>query len=261
MPAPERLLPGTREWNLYHVEHEQRYKFAAPYCKGKTVLDVACGVGYGSRILAASGARNVVGVDVSESAIQYAQRHFSHPNVEFVCCSIEDLGQLKAQFDVLVSFETIEHLPDPGLLLRQSRHVLSPRAKVICSTPNTDFDEKGVEANPYHLSEMTYSQFEELFSNNFTITARHHQSHSAGYSRHVQLVRQMEQLDKVVQTSKGLAIENWVRNCLGRYAWPRSPMPSTLYDAVPGDYVIESIDSGVASHLTFIFVGVNDHDD
>src|SRR5258708_30443469 len=67
--VPERLVPGTLAWDLYQVEHKQRYEWALDYCQGKRVLDVACGTAYGSTILAQSGAAHVVGVDMSAEAI------------------------------------------------------------------------------------------------------------------------------------------------------------------------------------------------
>ena len=57
--VPERLVPGTLSWELYKVEHQQRYQWASKYCDGKDILDVACGVGYGSEILARQGAASV----------------------------------------------------------------------------------------------------------------------------------------------------------------------------------------------------------
>src|SRR5258706_8276766 len=67
--VPERLVPGTLAWDLYQVEHKQRYQWALKYCLGKRVLDVACGTAYGSAILAQSGAAHVVGVDISVDAV------------------------------------------------------------------------------------------------------------------------------------------------------------------------------------------------
>src|SRR5262245_34302247 len=67
--VPERLVAGTLAWELYEVEHKQRYEWAANYCQGKTVLDAACGTGYGSEILRQSGAAKVIGVDLALDAI------------------------------------------------------------------------------------------------------------------------------------------------------------------------------------------------
>ena len=87
--APERLVPGTVEWTVYNCEHRQRYEFFAPRCHNLKILDAACGVGYGSHILAKSGAHWVTGVDVSVEAINYAKQHYALPNVTFKKCDAE----------------------------------------------------------------------------------------------------------------------------------------------------------------------------
>src|SRR5271169_120805 len=81
---PERLVPGTVEWEVLEAEHRQRYEYFADRCKGLRVLDVACGVGYGSQWLAQRGAASVTGVDISAEAIECARKQFAHPNVEFL---------------------------------------------------------------------------------------------------------------------------------------------------------------------------------
>src|SRR5262249_61229958 len=100
----ERIVPGTLEWDLFYLEHSQRYEFFAPICTGKRVLDAACGVGYGSRIIAGHGAAQVCGVDLSREAIDYATMHFSHPAIRYVVADCTRLETLQTQFDVVISF-------------------------------------------------------------------------------------------------------------------------------------------------------------
>jgi SAM-dependent methyltransferase len=253
---PERLLPGTAEWEQYHCEHEQRYEFFAGRCAGKDVLDAACGVGYGSMILARAGARSVTGIDVAPEAVDYAREHYSRPGVEFRQASAENLGELGRAFDVAISFETIEHLPQPGKFLSEAHDVLRPGGLFVCSTPNRDFAGKGDKhVNPYHLSEMSFDEFSAAFQEHFQLEERCHQSHSEAYRRHLELVGELGRFAKAVRFSKFLAFENWFRELLRKEQWQPSAPAAGLTRAVPGDYVIEKLEHPLVSHLTYILVG------
>ena len=122
MAYPERIVPDETPPGPVAI-HEKRYRFALPHCTGKRVLDAACGVGYGTALLADTAAE-VVGVDVSEDAIAYARSRYARPNVEF---RVEDLLRPHLDdrsFDVVCSFETIEHLPDRETYLEHVGRVL-----------------------------------------------------------------------------------------------------------------------------------------
>jgi 2-polyprenyl-3-methyl-5-hydroxy-6-metoxy-1,4-benzoquinol methylase len=253
---PERLVPGTLEWDLYHHEHEQRYRFFAERYVGLDVLDAACGVGYGSAIIARCGAKSVTGIDIDAATVAYATQHFSRPATTFRTAGAEALTQLGRDFDLVVSFETIEHLRDPRQFLGQVRQVLRPGGRFVCSTPNRDFAGKEAKnANPYHLSEMSFAEFASAFQEHFTLEEKYHQSHSEAYRRHVQLVQELDRVAKAVRFSKLLALENRLRRWLGKDQW-RVHVPSAdLTRAVPGDYVIEPLEEPRETHLTFILVG------
>jgi len=94
------------------IKHVERYLFARDYCKDKDVLDAACGCGYGSNILSKE-ANTVLGVDYSQEAIDYAKKYWIAENISFRQFDLNfDLTPL-GRFDVIVSFETIEHLDIP----------------------------------------------------------------------------------------------------------------------------------------------------
>jgi 2-polyprenyl-3-methyl-5-hydroxy-6-metoxy-1,4-benzoquinol methylase len=114
--------------------HIRRYETAAQYVQGKKVLDIACGAGYGSQMLGLAGAIAVVGVDVSPQTIQYASKHYQATNVKFIC---KDAEQFKwsEQFDVAVSFETLEHLKHPDKFLKRIHGLLAPNGNFILSVP------------------------------------------------------------------------------------------------------------------------------
>ena len=108
----ERFMPGLAGEIGY--EHWHRYVVARRFCEAKTVLDVACGEGYGSAMLARSAA-SVTGVDISEASIEHARRRYRAPHLEFRSADCLNLPFDYDSFDSIVSFETLEHLADHPL--------------------------------------------------------------------------------------------------------------------------------------------------
>ena len=163
--AFERIQPDTAEWVRFYANHIQRYMFAAQKLKplGRCrILDVACGVGYGSRFIAAECQSEVVGIDRDPEALKLATSHFSHPDVSFIaddCHTLEKCGCEK-QFDAIVCFETIEHLSEPGRFLRRCAQLLRPSGMLIISTPNQTVT--GHSDWEYHVTEYTASEFVAL---------------------------------------------------------------------------------------------------
>lgn len=144
------------------VEDAARYRFACGFVAGRTVLDVACGSGYGCRLLAeAGGARQVVGADVSDAAIAQA-RTFARRSVSFVRSSGAPLAFRDAVFDAIVSLETIEHVEDPRALLREFRRVLRPGGTAVISTPLNESPGRLRPGNPFHVREYNATEFVEL---------------------------------------------------------------------------------------------------
>ncbi|GEM_PF-2020797 len=152
------------EWRLA-TEHLARYAFAAPLCRGRRVLDVACGEGYGTYLLAHAGASAVVGVDVAAEAIAVAEARFSAPGVRYLAGDATDLPAVlggEAPFDLIVSYETIEHVPDVDRFLEGIRSVLAPDGIVILSAPNEPDPAGQGSANPYHRRGFSFDRFREL---------------------------------------------------------------------------------------------------
>jgi SAM-dependent methyltransferase len=162
--SEERIVPDETEPGIVAL-HLKRYEFAAPLCEEKRVLDAGCGVGYGSAFLGARAAR-VLGIDVSEEAIEYARRRYSAPNVEFeqMDGSALDLGD--ETFDVVCSFETIEHLPEPEAAIAEAARVLRPEGVYVVSTPHVERTTRS-PANPFHLVELSRSDLERLLRRSF----------------------------------------------------------------------------------------------
>jgi ubiquinone/menaquinone biosynthesis C-methylase UbiE len=176
-PNPERMVPGENNGRCY-LEHLGRYEFASHSVQGKTVLDVACGTGYGAPSLVAAGARSYCGVDISAEAVEFAESRYKvSPNVSFMvgdACRLDGIDD--GAIDVVISFETIEHLADPRLFLAGLRRVLVPGGALIMSTPNRSVRDPGgtlhsTPANPFHLREWNTTEFTQLLRDFFTVEA------------------------------------------------------------------------------------------
>jgi 2-polyprenyl-3-methyl-5-hydroxy-6-metoxy-1,4-benzoquinol methylase len=160
----ERMIPAYHADTLVYAEHITRYRFAGQFVAGKSVLDVASGSGYGSELLMAAGATRVVGVDCAREAVEYSLGEHAVGEPDYVVGDAEEPPLRTDAFDVIVSFETLEHVYDPGQMLGELRRVLKDDGLLVISTPN-----KGVylEGNPFHTHEMTYEEFIESLGKHF----------------------------------------------------------------------------------------------
>ena len=160
----ERLLHTDmlREVGRRSDAHCIRYHKAAELIRpGDRVLDVACGLGYGSHILYAnSAARSVLGVDLSDFGIDYANAHYRQGQaIRFEVGDAQALhGIPDHSIDFVAAFETIEHVPDPQAYLRALRRVLAPSGRVMVCAPNDWTDETGKDPNPHHLHIYTWER-------------------------------------------------------------------------------------------------------
>ena len=161
----ERFLPWHEDAALA-VEHLHRYAYASCLSRGKCVLDIGSGEGYGSRILAAH-ATSVIGVDLDAHTVAHARRKYSNAKLDFLIASAAELPFAR-QFDLAVCFEVLEHLENQAELVAEIRRVLTPEGLLIVSTPDKHAyaDETGFE-NPFHLHELYLEEFEELLRGQF----------------------------------------------------------------------------------------------
>ena len=157
---------GVRSNFFYgNLLEQKRYIFVLNYIRNLDVLDCASGIGWGSFLMAQAGARRVVGVELSQSAVLTARKYYSCKNVEFVNSAIEDASVCEGLFDVVVSFETLEHVSNPTSFLKKLRLIARKNATLFLSTPNgRAFKLSGDAAyNPYHLEEYTREDLERMF--------------------------------------------------------------------------------------------------
>lgn len=149
-------------------EHFHRYVFASRWVKGLRVLDAACGEGYGSALMASSGAR-VTGVDVAEDAVAHARRRYGdRDELRFECADVTRLPFPDDHFDAVVSFETLEHLKPQQDMLAAFRRVLKPDGWLLISTPDKSvYNRQLAEPNPHHVAELERDEFEGLLRQHF----------------------------------------------------------------------------------------------
>jgi 2-polyprenyl-3-methyl-5-hydroxy-6-metoxy-1,4-benzoquinol methylase len=166
----ERFLPN--EQGEMWAEHWHRYHFVRPLLAGKRVLDVACGEGYGSALMAEVAA-SVTGVDVARDAITHAQHAYAgRTNLAFVEASCAALPLEDAQFDVVVSFETIEHIHEQDAFLDGVRRVLKPDGLLIISSPNkAEYSDARGYTNEFHVKELYRDELATMLAARFTHTS------------------------------------------------------------------------------------------
>lgn len=165
----ERMILGRMKKET-EFEHLCRYNMVVDLVKGKVVLDAACGSGYGSNELA-KNATKVVGMDISEEAVAYAKEKYHRDNLEYIVGSVETLPFENQSIDVVVSFETIEHVNEDiqNAFLKEIKRVLKPDGYLIMSTPNkkTFTDMRSGRSSEYHVKEFYYEEYRDFLKQEF----------------------------------------------------------------------------------------------
>lgn len=177
----ERYVPGIS--GQIQFEHFHRYLYASEYVAGKTVLDIACGEGYGSQALAPRAER-MVGIDIDLASVQRANETYRRPNLRFLQGNLESIPQADQSFDVALCFETLEHVANQPQALSELARVLKPEGLLLISTPNAGSeDEAWHEGNPFHTHELTREAFQGLLAERF---------------RHIRIVEQRYLIGSVI---------------------------------------------------------------
>jgi len=164
--------------------HLARYALACDLVReGDRVLDIACGMGYGSRMLAlTSAAAIVMGVDYDARALEYARANFASPRTTFAREDAHTLATISdASVDLIVSFETLEHLPDPAAFLTRASHILRPGGRLIVSVPNQWADHTGTDPNPHHHHVYSLERLKAELQTHFIIEQTYRQTAGGGW--------------------------------------------------------------------------------
>lgn len=135
-------------------EHLHRYALALEFTDNKTVLDVACGEGYGTNLISLK-AKSVIGIDISDETINHAKEKYANSNLLFKKGSASNIPCLNNYFDVAVSFETIEHLKEQEEMFSEIKRVLKKDGIFIISSPEKDIYHLRDANNIYHIKELT----------------------------------------------------------------------------------------------------------
>jgi SAM-dependent methyltransferase len=175
--AEERLAydPTSELWG----EHRSRYRFAAQFAAGQRILDVASGAGFGLQMLQQAHGRPV-GLDYDATALHGVRR--LERSARLVHADATCLPLAADAFDLVVSFETIEHVPDARALVFETRRVLKPGGRLVLSTPNRAFGPpERHTGNPFHIREFTAEELRELLCQAFDDVRLYGQRPSSAY--------------------------------------------------------------------------------
>lgn len=153
----------------FFAEHLARYRFAQKFVRNKTVLELGCGKGYGASVLA-QVAKSVVACDLNDDSLNFAKHHYAAKNLEFKKENVIEVEGFQ-KYDVVVSFEVIEHLSpiDTLAYLRLAKSCLAEGGLFLLSTPNHDVVLKsGMPVPEFHINNLTSLELRKLLKNEFS---------------------------------------------------------------------------------------------
>ena len=184
----ERTLPDVPEENYWYRRHLVVYEWIAERLAARggdavRVADLACGEGYGSDVLARSGAE-VVGVDANPEAHEHARLRYVRPNLHFERTLVETYD---GPTDIVVFLQTIEHVQDPDAILERFKALVGPHGEAYVSTPNLlTLAPEGAEKseNPWHVKEYRADEYRELLERHFGHVELHGLFHARKLALH-----------------------------------------------------------------------------
>lgn len=175
----ERCTPWVRA--QVFSEHLHRYLSVIEHCQSKSVLDIACGEGYGSALIEKNGASQVVGVDISQDIVERAQRIYGNEQLSFKVGNLCDpLEFADNAFDVITCFETIEHISKHEEAMDELARVLKPGGLLVISTPEKSHPASVNSSNPFHEKELYEHEFVELVEERLPFVKRTYQRFFSG---------------------------------------------------------------------------------
>jgi len=244
----ERYLPEIG--GEIRLEHMHRYVWVAGYCMDRSVLDVACGEGYGSAMLARR-AKHVIGVDISAEAVQLAAAKYADQrNLEFRTGDATAIPLDDGSVERIVCFETIEHLREQGAMLAELRRVLAPTGLLFLSSPNRPvYRETRDMGNEFHVRELDFDELDGLIRTHFGAVVYVRQRTAAG-SVLLPEVDDSREYEALTDPGKGNRIEYRVAN-LGSPVYFLAACAASA-DQMPGlraSFALSEVDDPIRRHL------------
>lgn len=180
-------------------EHMERYEFAKKYiAPGATVVDAACGTGYGSNVLA-DVAEKVIGLEISDHALSWANKNYAanKTNLEFRKTDLNNGIDLPSSFcDVVISFETLEHITNQQKALSEFRRILKPGGTLIISSPDREvITDKAHTENKFHIHELNKKEFADCVQKYFVLEELYGQMKFEASSWYKRLIKWLAKMD------------------------------------------------------------------
>ena len=253
----ERYLPEfDGDWTL---EHLHRYLLACELATGKTVLDIACGDGYGSAMLARHAAQ-VTGVDIDTPTVERARGKYVADNLRFLQGSATDIPLDDDSVDLVVSFETIEHLTEQDRMLYEIRRVLRPEGFLLISSPDKyEYSDVPGYHNEFHLKELYCQEFEALLQKHFSRHALLGQRVVFGSLIASAETRPFLSWSKVEEQGRSEGLAHAVYHIAVAGDGPLPPLPSSLFRA-PLEHSDHVRQLKAALHYTQECLDVREHE-
>lgn len=253
----ERYLPEfDGDWTL---EHLHRYLLACELATGKTVLDIACGDGYGSAMLARHAAQ-VTGVDIDTPTVERARGKYVADNLRFLQGSATDIPLDDDSVDLVVSFETIEHLTEQDRMLYEIRRVLRPEGFLLISSPDKyEYSDVPGYHNEFHLKELYCQEFEALLQKHFSRHALLGQRVVFGSLIASAETRPFLSWSKVEEQGRSEGLAHAVYHIAVAGDGPLPPLPSSLFRA-PLEHSDHVCQLEAALHYTQECLDVREHE-
>jgi len=211
------MIPSGEFFDLERKDHIARYVFASRFAQNAIILDVGCGAAYGLDFLSKTS-KLAVGVDASSTAVSFARHRYGR---DFELCN-QDACALAFQdeiFDVVISFEVIEHLKDVEIFLANVNRVLKPEGLFIVSTPNKIYMSPGRRSPiwKWHQQEFYYSEFQSLLKRYFeSVDLLGETVSNPNWQKRLQRVRRLHRLLTFVPTRVLTLVPLWIVNTVIR---------------------------------------------
>ena len=242
----ERFVPELRGQIAY--EHRHRYAICFEPARDRDVLDIACGEGYGASLLAPV-ARSVVGIDIDEASIRHAAARYPATNLSFRTGSATNLPLPDDSIDLVVSFETLEHLAEQREMLSEFVRVLRPDGRLVISSPNKHvYSDAHGFTNEFHVRELYFDEFRDLLAEFFPAFRLFGQRIFGGSAIHPLhgTAEDTEWLDRVGHANRGMAAlpdpEYFIAVCVRRADTDIPNVASVYLD--PSDDMLQDIRGG-----------------